>query len=94
MEKIIKNPYEDYHWYIDKNGIRRYSNIETMDDLKKYLDSDEYKSMGKEIMELVKKSEINNIKYACSFVYDDKDNIIGRFRNIEKENEQKWKKQN
>jgi hypothetical protein len=68
--------------------------IETMDDLKKYLNSDEYKSMEKEIMELVKKSEINNIKYACSFVYDDKDNIIGRFRNIEKENEQKWKKQN
>jgi hypothetical protein len=68
--------------------------IETMNDLKRYLDSDEYKSVEKEIMELVKKSEINNIKYACSFVYDDKDNIIGRFRNIEKENEQKWKKQN
>jgi len=84
MEKIIKNPYEDYRWYIDKSGKRIY--VETMDDLKKYLDSDEYKSMEKEIMELIKKSEINNIKYACSFVYDDKDNIIGRIRNIEKEN--------
>jgi hypothetical protein len=63
--------------------------IETMDDIKKYLDSDEYKSMEKEIIELVKKSEINNIKYACSFVYDDKDNIIGRIRNMEKENRQK-----
>jgi hypothetical protein len=50
--------------------------IETIDDLKKYLDSDEYKSMEKEIIELVKKDEINQIKYACSFVYDDKDNII------------------
>jgi putative aminopeptidase FrvX len=58
--------------------------IETMDDLKKYLNSDEYKSMEKEIMELVKKSEIKNIKYACSFVYDDKDNIIGRVRKEEK----------
>lgn len=37
--------------------------IETMDDLKRYLDSDEYKSMEREIMELVKKCEINQIKY-------------------------------
>jgi hypothetical protein len=50
--------------------------IETIDGLKKYLDSDEYKSMEKEIMELVKKYEINQIKYACSFAYDDKDNTI------------------
>lgn len=28
--------------------------IETIDDLKRYLDSDEYKSMEREIMELVK----------------------------------------
>lgn len=60
--------------------------IETMDNPKRYLDSDEYKSIEKEIMELVKKCEINQIKYGCSLVFDDKDNVIGRVRNIEKEN--------
>ena len=33
--------------------------IETMGDLKKYLDSDEYKSMEKEVVELVKKCVAN-----------------------------------
>ena len=54
--------------------------IETMDDLKKYFNSDEYKSMEKEIMELVKKDEINQIRYG-SLVFDDKDSVVGRVRN-------------
>ena len=60
--------------------------IETMDGLKRYFDSDEYKSMQKEIIELVKKCEINQVKYGCSFIFDDKDDIVGRVKNIEKEN--------
>lgn len=60
--------------------------IETMDGLKRYFDSDEYKSMQKEIIELVKKCEINQVKYDCSFIFDDKDNVIGYIKNIEKEN--------
>lgn len=59
--------------------------IETIDDLKRYFDSDEYKSMEKEIMELVKKSEINQIKYGCSLIFDDKKMLLGRIRNLEKE---------
>jgi hypothetical protein len=58
--------------------------IKIMDDLKRYLDSDEYKPMEKEVIELVKKYEINQIRHACSFVFDDKDNIIGRVRKEEK----------
>lgn len=60
--------------------------IETMDGLKKYFDSDEYKSMQKEIIELVKKCEINQVKYGCSLIFNDKGNVIGRVKNIEKEN--------
>lgn len=87
-ENKVKYPDEDYSWYIDKNGIRRYSNIETMDDLKKYLDSDEYKSMQKEIIELVKKCVVNQIRN-CQIIFDDKGDIIGRVRNIEKDGENK-----
>lgn len=60
--------------------------IETIDSLKRYFDSDEYKSMQKEIIELVKKCEINQVKYGCSLIFDDKGNVIGRIKNIEKEN--------
>lgn len=59
--------------------------IETMDDLKKYFNSNEYKSMEKEIMEIVKKCGINQIRCGYPLVFDDKDNVIGRVRNIEKE---------
>lgn len=52
---------------------------------KRYFDSDEYKSMQKEIIELVKKCEINQVKRGCSLIFDDKDNVIGRVKNIEKE---------
>ena len=51
--------------------------IETMDDLEKYLDSNEYKSMEKEVVELVKKCVVNQIR-SCSIIFDDKDNMIGR----------------
>lgn len=37
--------------------------LETIDDLKKYMNSDEFKSMEKELIELIKKCEINQIKY-------------------------------
>lgn len=60
--------------------------IETMDGLKRYFDSDEYKSMQKEIIELVKKCETNQVKYGCSLIFDNKGNVIGRVKNIEKEN--------
>ena len=59
--------------------------IETMDGLKRYFDSDEYKSMQKEIIELVKKCEINQVKYGCSLIFYDKSNVIGRVKNIEKD---------
>ena len=55
--------------------------IETMDGLKRYLDSDDYKFRQKEIIELVKKCEINQVKYGCSLIFDDKDNVIGRVKN-------------
>lgn len=58
--------------------------IETMDGLKRYFDSDEYKSMQKEIIELVKKCEINQVKYGYSLIFDDKGNVIGRVKNIKK----------
>lgn len=60
--------------------------IETMDGLKRYFDSDEYKSMQKEIIDLVKKCEISQVKYGCSLIFDDKSDVIGRVKNIEKEN--------
>lgn len=60
--------------------------IGMMDGLKRYFDSDEYKSMQKEIIELVKKCEINQVKYGCSLIFDDKGDVIGRVKNIEKEN--------
>lgn len=53
--------------------------IETMDDLKRYLDSDEYKSMEKEVIELVKKCVVNQIR-SCEIIFDDKDSIFGRVR--------------
>lgn len=58
--------------------------IETMDDLKRYLDSDEYKSMEKEVIELVKKCVINQIR-SCPIIFDDKDSIFGRVRDIGKD---------
>lgn len=58
--------------------------IETMDSLKRYFDSDEYKSIQKEIIELVKKCEINQVKYGCPLIFDDKGNAIGHIKNIEK----------
>lgn len=60
--------------------------IETMEYLKKYLDSDEYKSMEKEVIELVKKCVVNQIR-SCSIVFDTKDNILLDVRNIEKDGE-------
>ena len=66
--------------------------IETMDGLKRYFDSDEYKSMQKEIIELVKKCEINQIRYGCPLIFDDKDNVIGRVKNIERMKD-KWQNQ-
>lgn len=58
--------------------------LETIDGLKKYMNSDEFKSMEKELIELIKKCEINRIKYGCGLIFDDKDNIIGHIRNIER----------
>ena len=40
--------------------------------------------MQKEIIELVKKCEINQVKYGCSLIFDNKGNVIGRVKNIEK----------
>lgn len=59
-----------------------------MDDLKRYLDSDEYKSMEKEIIELIKKCVVNQIR-SCLIVFDTKDNILLDVRNIEKDGENK-----
>lgn len=59
-----------------------------MDDLKRYLDSDEYKSMEKEIIELIKKCVVNQIR-SCSIVFDTKNNILLDVRNIEKDGENK-----
>ena len=49
--------------------------------------------MQKEIIELVKKCEINQVKYGCSLIFDNKGNVIGRVKNIEKggvNNEINW----
>lgn len=59
-----------------------------MDDLKRYLDSDEYKSMEKEVIELIKKCVVNQIR-SCSIVFDTKDNILLDVRNTEKDGENK-----
>lgn len=63
-------------------------NIETIDDLKKYIDSDEYKSIEKEVIELVKKCAINQIK-SCEFVFDDKNNVLSDINTKNKERKNK-----
>jgi hypothetical protein len=40
--------------------------------------------MQKEIIELVKKCEINQVKYGCSLIFDNKGNVIRRVKNTER----------
>lgn len=58
--------------------------LKTTDDIKEYFDRDEFKLMEKELIALVEKYVTNQIKYGGRLIFDDKGNVIGHIRNIER----------